>query len=260
MLKIWRKLATPAKRGAFILGSLAAMVAVALLIARKPWECNVPASRGMRIADYVGIYSWWAGAANFLLMVALAASARWWMRPSRGGLFRLPRPSFPGWFWPLTVLAMLLCAWFGAHRLRHSFWDDEVYAMRRAIHGQWKRNDDGSIRFRPVSWQETFWFFEKPQHQLHSIVTRVVLDVWRAVAKPEGLKFRRGRRTHSELSRRRPLGWRARAVALAFGFSCRRSDCRVSSCRSSLAHSLCERAARLFLHAVHPPALLRVSH
>ena len=55
MLKIWRKQATPAKRGASILGSLAAMVAVALLIARKPWEWNVPASRGMRIVDYVGI-------------------------------------------------------------------------------------------------------------------------------------------------------------------------------------------------------------
>ena len=190
MLKIWRKQATPAKRAAAILGSLAAMVAVALLIARKPWEWNVPASRGMRIAEYVGVYSWWAGAANCLLMVALAASARWWMRPSRGGLFRLPRPSFPRWFWPLTVAAMLLCGWFGAQRLRHSFWDDEVYAMRRAIHGQWKRNNNGSIRFRPVSWQETFWFFEKPQHQLHSIVTRVVLDLWRAVAKPEGLKFR----------------------------------------------------------------------
>ena len=62
--------------------------------------------------------------------------------------------------------------------------------MRRAIHGQWRRNDDGSIKFRPVTWQETFWFFEKPQHQLHSIVTRIVLDTWRAVAKPRGLQFR----------------------------------------------------------------------
>ena len=190
MLKLWLKQATPSKRVTVILCSLAAMVAVALLMTRKPWESNVPANRGMRIAEYVGIYSWWAGAANVLLMVALAASARWWMRPSHSGLFVLPRPSFPRWFWPLTVAAMLVCGWFGAQRLRHSFWDDEVYAMRRAIHGQWKRNDDGSIRFRPVSWQETFWFFEKPQHQLHSIVTRLVLDGWRAAAKPEGLKFR----------------------------------------------------------------------
>ena len=190
MLRIWWKQATPAHRGAIILGSLAAVAALALLIARKPWQWNAPPGRGMRIADYVGIYSWWAGAANCVLIAVLAATARWWMRASHGGLFRLPRPSFPRWFWPLTILAMLLCAWFGAHRLRQSFWDDEVYAMRRAIHGQWKRDDSGSIKFRPVSWRETVWFFEKPQHQLHSIITRIVLDTWRAVTKPEGLKFR----------------------------------------------------------------------
>jgi hypothetical protein len=60
-----------------------------------------------------------------------------WMRTSQGGMFRLPRPSFPRWSWPLTIVAMLLC--------------DEVYAMRRAIFGQWKRDNNGSIRFRPVT-------------------------------------------------------------------------------------------------------------
>jgi hypothetical protein len=188
MLIIWWKKVPAARRVEMLLGALAAAIALALLIAHKPWQS--PTSQDLRIPDYVRIYCWWAGAANCLLLLALAFSARWWMQPSRGGLFRVPRPSFPRWFWPLTILAMFLCAWFGAHRLRQSFWDDEVYAMRRAIHGQWKRDDNDSIRFRPVTWQETFWFFEKPQHQLHSIVTRIVLDTWRAVAKPEGLKFR----------------------------------------------------------------------
>jgi hypothetical protein len=190
MLKNWWKRTTPARRAQLILGVLAGGIALALLIAPKPWQWDSPGDRPMRIADYVRLYSWWAGAANGLLAAAMAASARWWMRPSRGGLFRLPRPSFPRWFWPITIVAMLLCGWFGAHRLRQSFWDDEVYAMRRAIHGQWKRDDNGSIRFRPVSWQETLWFFDKPQHQLHSIITRIVLDTWRAVARPKGLKFR----------------------------------------------------------------------
>jgi hypothetical protein len=188
MLRLWWTQAPAARRAAAILVAVASVIALALLITRKPWQFQ--AGRDLRLADYVRIYSWWAGAANCLLLLALAASARWWMQVSRGGLFRVPRPPFPRWFWPLTILAMLLSAWFGAQRLRHSFWDDEVYAMRRAIHGQWKRDDKGSIRFRPVSWQETFWFFEKPQHQLHSIITRIVLDTWRAIAKPQGLKFR----------------------------------------------------------------------
>jgi Dolichyl-phosphate-mannose-protein mannosyltransferase len=186
----WWKAAAPSHQAAIILLALAAIGIVVLLIVRKPWEWNLPTDGKMRIVDYVRIYSWWAGVANVLLISALAATAGWWMRSSAGGLFHLPRPPMPKWFLPLTVVAMLVCAGFGFQRLGQSFWDDEVYAMRRAIHGQWRRNDDGSIKFRPVSWQETLWFFDKPQHQLHSILTRLTLDAWRALAKPGGLGFR----------------------------------------------------------------------
>ena len=106
------------------------------------------------------------------------------------GIISPSRPPMPKWFLPLTIMAMAVCAVFGFQRLGQSFWDDEVYAMRRAIHGQWRRNDDGSVKFRPVSWRETFWFFDKPQHQLHSIVTRLVLDAWRTVAEPGRMGFR----------------------------------------------------------------------
>jgi Dolichyl-phosphate-mannose-protein mannosyltransferase len=180
----------PAHRAVAILIVLAAIGILVLLATRKPWQWDLPEGRKLRIVDCVRIYSWWAGAVNVLLMFALAATSHWWMRPSQGGLYYLPRQPMPKWFLPLIILAMLLCAVFGAQRLRQSFWDDEVYAMRRAIHGQWRRNDDDSIKFRPVTWQETFWFFEKPQHQLHSIITRIVLDSWRAVARPVGLGFR----------------------------------------------------------------------
>jgi hypothetical protein len=186
----WWKEATPSRQATTVLLVLAAIGILVLLILRKPWQWNLPTDGKMRIVDYVRIYSWWAGAANVLLIIALAASAGWWMRSSLGGLFHLPRPPMPKWFLPLTIVAMVVCAVFGFQRLGQSFWDDEVYAMRRAIHGQWRRNDDGSIKFRPVSWQETFWFFDKPQHQLHSILTRLVLDAWRTMAKPGGLGFR----------------------------------------------------------------------
>jgi len=120
----WWKQATPSRRAAII---FAALIAI-----------------GVIIVDCVRIYSWWAGAANSPLMIALAATARWWLRPSQGGLFHFPRPPMPKWFLPLTIVAMLFCAWFGAQKLRHSFWDHEVYAMRRTIHGQRRRNDDGA--------------------------------------------------------------------------------------------------------------------
>ncbi|MEI6340010.1 MAG: glycosyltransferase family 39 protein, partial [Verrucomicrobiota bacterium] len=125
-----------------------------------------------------------------VLLAVLAVTARWWQRTAPRGLYDFPRPAMPRWFIALTLLAMLVCAVFGVMRLQHSFWDDEVYAMRRSIYGQWKTADDGTPKFRPVKWTETFFFFEKPQHVLHSIVTRLTLDAWRAVARPQGLKFR----------------------------------------------------------------------
>jgi hypothetical protein len=185
----WRNL-TPSRRAALVFGALAVALAVVLLFAGKPWQAGPPAGRDFRIIDYVRIYSWWAGAINCVLLAALAATSRQWMVGSTRGLYDLPAPQMRRSFVLLTISAMALCAWFGAHRLKQSFWDDEVYAMRRAIHGQWKRDEDGSIRFRPVKWHETLWFFEKPQHVLHSVITRAVLDGWRKIAKPKGLQFR----------------------------------------------------------------------
>ncbi|HEY5707641.1 MAG TPA: glycosyltransferase family 39 protein [Terrimicrobiaceae bacterium] len=185
----WNNL-PPARRAALAFGGIAIAFAVILLCVRKPWEAILPPDRELKVIDYVRIYSWWAGAVNCVLLATLAATARWWLTSFAGGLYRLPRPSIPRWLLILTICAMAISGWFGALRLNQSFWDDEVYAMRRAIHGVWKREDDGSIKFRPVKWHETLWFFEKPQHVLHSVITRVVLDTWRAVAKPRGLQFR----------------------------------------------------------------------
>ncbi len=112
------------------------------------------------------------------------------MKPSPGGLYQLDRSKFPRLFWPAVASATVLCAIFGAMRLQQSFWDDEVYAMRRAIHGQWRENSQGELRFRPVKWSDTLWFFDKPQHVFHSVITRLTLDAWRAVATPKGLQFR----------------------------------------------------------------------
>ena len=89
-LKIWRRLATPAKRGA----PLALCAAVALLIAHKPWEWNVPRAEG--VAD--GRNFWWAGAPNFLLMVALATSRTGGDAAFPQFVFRGQVPS--GWFRP----------------------------------------------------------------------------------------------------------------------------------------------------------------
>lgn len=189
---VWKNV-PPWRRVAFALGGMAAGIAVVLLVTKKPWSWKFSPQYVWRVMDYVRVFSWWAGAANAALLAGLAATARWWMRPSENGLYdkaEAGRPTFPRLFWPAVVAVTLLSAVFGGMRLQHSFWDDEVYAMRRAIHGQWRDDTMGEPKFRKVRWTDTLWFFDKPQHVFHSVITRLTLDTWRAIAKPKGLQFR----------------------------------------------------------------------
>lgn len=189
---LWKNVPA-SRRAAFALGGMAVGVTVVLLVTRKPWHAKFPPNYIWRVMDYVRVYSWWAGAMNAALLAFLAASARWWTKPSERGLYEAAeagRPKFPRLFWPAVAAVTVTCAIFGAMRLQHSFWDDEVYAMRRAIHGQWRDDTAGEPKFRKVKWTDTFWFFDKPQHVFHSVITRVTLDTWRSIAKPKGLQFR----------------------------------------------------------------------
>ena len=52
-------------------------IAVALLLAPKPWQ-NPQLDE---IRDYVRVYSWWAGLINLVPLTILALTIRWWARP-----------------------------------------------------------------------------------------------------------------------------------------------------------------------------------
>ncbi len=176
-------------RSRIICGVSALIVVIVLLVTRKPWE--ISPGRELRVTEFATVWLWLAGAVNAVLLGLLAAATPLWTRPADGGIYTLPRPALPRWFVIGTLAAMLVSALFGAMRLGHSFWDDEVYAMRRAISGQWRARDGGaSVTFKRVKWPETLWFFEKPQHNLHSVLSRLALDGWKAVARPSGLPFR----------------------------------------------------------------------
>ncbi len=80
----WWKEATPSRQATTILLVLATIGIIVLLIVRKPWQWNLPTGGKMRIVDYVRIYSWWAAAANVLLITALAVTASGGCDPLQG--------------------------------------------------------------------------------------------------------------------------------------------------------------------------------
>lgn len=171
------------------LGALA-LLAI-LLFGRNPWSVTVKPGENLRVRDFVAIYFWVAAAANLLLVGILAVTAGWWMRPLVGSSFQDPKPTggTPRWFWPLILVAMAVTAWMGWPRLGQSIWHDEAYPIRRTIVGTYKEQKDGTLKLDPVSWQETFFYFKKPNHVLHSVICRVFNDTWRTLTQPKGLQF-----------------------------------------------------------------------
>lgn len=180
---------SPVHRIQCLLAALGAVLLAYLLFAGKPWSVSVPEGRNWKLSQYVTVYFWIAAAVNLVLVVLLAATARWWSHPwgGEGGGVREAR--LPRWFWPLVCGAMVLTAVMGWPRLGQSIWHDEAYPIRRTIVGVYKEQKDGTLKLDPVTWQETLFYFKKPTHVLHSVICRVFNDTWRLIARPQGLPF-----------------------------------------------------------------------
>ncbi len=185
----WIKRITPARWALLACTLLAATIVIILLCAKKPWELQVASPGKIKLIHQVRYYEWWAAAINLLPLAVLAATSRWWMRP----LPALPTastPASPRWFRPVVLAAVVACAAFNAPRLTQSFWDDEEYSVRRAVLGAYKKQPDGTLRFRELPWMSTLWAYEKPtNHILQSAAARLSNDVWRKIARPHGLQF-----------------------------------------------------------------------
>ncbi len=189
MLDRFRNL-SPANRIRVLLGAVAILLLAYLLFAGKPWSVPRPWV-DLKISQFATVYLWIAAALNLVLTGVLAATVGWWIRPLNlpddraavsAGRFRL-------WFWPLVGVAMLITAVTGWPRLGQSLWHDEAYPVRRTIVGDYKQKDDGTLKLDAVKWDETLFYFKKPNHVLHSAICRVFNDTWRTVARPDGLQF-----------------------------------------------------------------------
>lgn len=178
-----RRLASP--RGlACLLAALIVVIIVILLATPKPWRASAPDS----IVDFARIYLWWAALINLVPLAILAVTTRLWSRPLPQPLFQAPQ-ALPRLFTPVVLGAMAVFAILGAFRLNQSLWDDEEYAIRRAVLGVYRVKDD-VVKLRELSWTHTFWYYNKPtNHILQSFLARLSLTTWRSLARPTGLQI-----------------------------------------------------------------------
>lgn len=183
---------------------LLALEVVFLALGEKPWNVELPEGRKPRLADHVTIYAWFAALGNLAVTLVLFVSASWWTRPVTVRPETAVRPT--RWFWPLVAVAMAAAALWATPRLDRSLWDDEEYNVRYSILGRFHQEDGpDEPRFKHVKWLDTLYDYREPNnHVLHSILARLCLDTWRAVARPAGLPF---------------TEWPLRIPALMFGLA-----------------------------------------
>ena len=164
-----------------------------LAVGDKPWSEGIAERlrRGVpvRPIDYARTWGWWTAAANALVVGGLLATARRWLgagaAPASAEL--APGPAGGRWGFALVVAgAVASAACLAYPRLSFSLWDDELYSVRRHIDGFYVAEGDGTLRFEAVRWRDTFWNdSEANNHVPFSILSRLSLGVWRAVARPE---------------------------------------------------------------------------
>lgn len=147
------------------------------------------AGESLRPKDYAAAYLFWITLINTFVLMGLIASFPRWARPGRPardpGLVSPATLRHPA-FLVGTALAMLGLAISAAPRLDDSLWTDEKYMVVHSIAGQYETSDTGAVEFEPVSWGNTFFYYQKPNnHVPYSILARLSWEGWRAFAQPE---------------------------------------------------------------------------
>lgn len=158
----------------------AAVVAILLITEDKPWDIIAKFGPPKRVKHFVAVYGWWAGALNFLLLLTLAATARWWYRPAATAeKLWLPGVASPRWFWPLVLIAMAITAWCGLQRINFSVWDDEDTSLRNYMVGKYRYTDKGEIEYRAADWEDAFWNYKMPtNHHLQTVLSKASQSLW----------------------------------------------------------------------------------
>ena len=169
-----------------ILLALMACIAIALLLAPKPWEHPHLG----KSEDYIRVYSWWAGLINLVPLACLALTTGWWMRPLPAQATGKSSPRLPKGFSVCVGGATAACAILGYPRLGQSLWEDEEYSVRRCIVGGHRVLEDGTVVVKKLPWKVTLWNYALgTNHIFQSILSRVSHSAWRTIARPTGLQL-----------------------------------------------------------------------
>ena len=169
---------------------------VHLIAGDKPWSGGIAERLAegvpLRAIDYARTYRWWISLGSAGLVIGLLATLRRWIgSPRAAECPELAAPDRGGRaVAAVAALAMLTAALMAAPRLDFSFWEDERRTVRFSVDGGYDRDREGDLVFREVRWRDAWLYtLSRPNnHVPFSLLARLSLGAWRAVAQPE-LRF-----------------------------------------------------------------------
>lgn len=144
-----------------------------------PWEAD--ADFGIHLAAWI----------NLALLGLAALTAKWWTGETSP--FSWP-PVIPRryWFWPLVLLAVIVCTAARYPLASKSLWWDETWVIRQCSHGSWKpdKKKPDELKFTPTTWKRCAFYYQKPtNHVPMSLAQKASLAAWRTITRETQEKF-----------------------------------------------------------------------
>lgn len=177
---LWRRVAEA--RGSAGAAMLAACVIVVaglltfLLAGEKPWSAEIAkraaSGKSYRLDHLITIGTWWGALAAGVLMAGVLALQRWWSVP-QPAVFPAAADGVPARRRTVVLLALLAMAVAiptRVMRLDHSLWNDEEMHLRNYVWGEYGRNAEGGLTFRPVTWREALFYNRKGNNHIGSTI------------------------------------------------------------------------------------------
>lgn len=143
--------------------------------------------------DYVDFWIPRVALGELIFCALLLLGVKWLVHPLPTARI-LPRLQPKGRgrrFWMLTAAVIAWSAWMNAPRLDFSLWGDEESTMRKSVVGEYRQQDDGTLKWRGVSWQETVFRYTDPNnHIFQSILARASHEAFaKGTADAHGFYF-----------------------------------------------------------------------
>lgn len=144
-----------------------------------PWEADV--DLGIHLASWI----------NLALLGLAALTAKWWTREASP--FSWP-PVIPRrvWFWPLVLVAVIVCTAARYPLASTSLWWDETWVIRQCSHGSWKpdKKKPDELKFTPTTWKRCAFYYQKPtNHVPMSLAQKASLTTWSKITRAPAGQF-----------------------------------------------------------------------